>query len=142
MANVVIRRSAILAEQLGVSEEELKHYGVLGMKWGVRKSQKAIDKLTKQTDKVGRVYARGKKVKEQATSLSQGVRQQKYKLDKKIRRAQRWLDKGKKADVKGVINRYNRSPEKRQMVQDYMHSLKKHTTQLDELRLQLIDMRV
>lgn len=42
------------------SEEELKHYGVLGMKWGVRRQEK---KLAKAKSKLRKEKARRKKMK-------------------------------------------------------------------------------
>ena len=122
--------------------EELKHYGVIGMKWGKTLRGYASRSLTRQTNKVARGYDKGRETKEKASEISRRVRKEKYKLERKIKRASKYLDKASKADAQKIINRYNKDPEKRALVEDYMKTLKMHSTTMEKLRMDLIDIRL
>lgn len=131
MANKVIRSNMT---------EELKHYGVLGMKWGVRKAQYKSNSLTRKVRKTTKRFDKGKDP--DTTKISKKVRRQKYKMDKAIRRADKFLAKNKKANAKDIVNRYNRDPAKKKAVEKYMKDLKIQANTLAELRMQLIDIRI
>ena len=123
--------------------EVVQHYGKLGMKWGKRLATGKTNSLEKKVGKMVRRYDRGKDVdREDVGNLSRKVRQHKARIDRKVKRAQRFLDKGAKADAKQIVNRFNKDPEKKAMVKDYMDSIRSNTARLDELRLSLIDIRV
>lgn len=141
MGNQLVKKPDIM-ELYENQSEELKHYGVLGMKWGVRRANRKAMKLEKKTRKTIRRYDKGKLEKDELDELSRKVRSTKFKFDKKVRRAERWLAKAQKADSRGVVNRFNKDPEKRKMVEDYMNSIKESSTTLAELRLQLVDARL
>ena len=132
MANKVIRST--------MTEEELKHYGVLGMKWGIRKAQYTSNSLTRKVRKTTKRFDKGKNP--DTTKISKKVRKQKYRMDRAIKRADRFLAKNKKANANDVVNRYNKDPAKKKAVEKYMKDLKIQANTLAELRMQLIDIRV
>ncbi len=132
MANQIVRSN--------LTEEELKHYGVLGMKWGVRKTNYQTQSLTKKVHSTTRKFDRGKNP--ETTKLSKKVRKRKYKVDRSIKRADRFLKKSRQADAKALINRYNRDPAKKLAVERYMKDMKNSSVTLSELRMQLVDIRI
>ena len=94
-----------------VSEEELKHYGVIGMKWGVRrgntakaysKASKKFDKLSKKADKK-QTKANKKLAKAQKAMYGWSNRNRQrakwkagraqFKADKITKKAARWFNK-------------------------------------------------
>ena len=91
---------------------------------------------------MARGYDKGRETKEKASEISRRVRKEKYKLERKIKRASKYLDKASKADAQKIINRYNKDPEKRALVEDYMKTLKMHSTTMEKLRMDLIDIRL
>lgn len=120
--------------------DELKHYGVLGMKWGVRKADRKAASLSRKVAKTVKKHDKGKDVT--TADLSKRVRKEKYKVERAIKRAERFIARSTKADTKQIANRYNRSPEKKSQVENYIKSMNLNATTLSELRMQLIDIRV
>lgn len=123
-----------------ISDDEIKHYGVMGMKWGVRKANYKTQALSKKVRATVRRFDRGKEP--DTRRISRKVRSQKYRVDSTIKRAERFLSKNDKANAKEIINRYNRDPNKRAAVEDYIKSMKVNSVALSELRLELIDIRI
>ena len=124
-------------------DDELQHYGVRGMKWGVQRARSKTVGLDVKVKKQIRRYDRGKNVsKDELARLSKKVRRHKYNIERKVARANRFIIKSEKSDVKGLVNRYNRDTLKNDAVQEYMDNLKANRATLDELRLQLMDVRI
>lgn len=92
-----------------MNEEELKHFGVVGMKWGVRKNpsktyakaskklsklDKKVEKRTSKVDKAIRTYNRSAygfgpfRNVEKATAK---VGKAQYKQEKALRKADKWM---------------------------------------------------
>lgn len=132
MANKVIRSN--------MTEEELKHYGVIGMKWGQHKAKFKTNRTQRRVRIISKRFDRG--WQPDTTSASRRVRRQKFKIEKGIKRTQRFLKRAKKADAENIINRFNKNPNKRVAVEKYMKELQTYSTTLTELRMQLIDIRL
>lgn len=119
---------------------EIKHYGVLGMKWGIRKSDRKTRRLAGQVRGTVKKFDKGKDPDVQ--NISKKVRRQKYKTERSIQKVERFLAKNAKANAQGIVNRYNKDPRKKALAENYIKSMNLNVTTLAELRLQLIDIRV
>lgn len=131
-----------MANKVVVSKrtDELQHFGVLGMRWGVIRATSKSRKLTKKVTKTVKKFNKGKNP--ETVKISKKVRVQKYRMDKAIRKAEKFLLKNKMANADKVINRFNRDPAKKKVVEGYLKAVKAESMLLSELRMQLIDIRI
>ena len=126
-----------------ITQSELAHMGVKGMKWGVRRSNRKTESLSKSVRKLTKRYDKGKDIDDdKVSSISKKVRNHKHRTEVRIKRAQRFLAKSNKADANQIINRFNKDPNKKAAVENYIKSLKINSETLSDLRLELIDIRI
>lgn len=125
-----------------MSSNDVVHYGVLGMKWGIRRAQKKVRKLERRSKKLIRRYEKGKIEKEELEKLSAQVRKQNNKISKGLRKARKFLDKVKESRAKDLINRYTRNPEKIKAMKEYLKEMKIEQLKISEVRTQLMDARI
>ena len=88
------------------NQDELAHYGVVGMKWGVRKGNytKAYKKATKKAGKLEKKYnkANAKAAKANAKMSKNSTFKSNKKLLKRMRKAHKLSAKAAKAELRGA----------------------------------------
>lgn len=135
--NVVVVRDA---------NGELKHYGIKGMKWDKDRVEKKTDKLEKLVTKT--VDRRENKsgirltvTDEDLTSIEAKVQIEKEKVDKKIAKAQEFVDKQKKIMSSNSPIKILAPEKKRKAVEQYLASLKMSSTTLSKLKTQMSNIK-
>lgn len=73
----------IAVHRTGDSNEELQHYGVKGMRWGVRRASKALSKATTREDKV-KAVAKLQKHREKASKEVAKLQKKHPKLEQSV----------------------------------------------------------
>lgn len=126
------------------NDAELAHIGVLGMRWGTRRSEKRTNKLAKKVDKSMRKFDRGKKGVTGETFREQSVkvRSEAYKTNKRMARMNRYLDKRKGETVDRLIFKSKVDPQKVAMVKEYLARNQVTSKTLSEVRSSLIDIKI
>jgi hypothetical protein len=127
-----------------MSETELEHVGIMGMRWGTRRSQKKTDKLVKRIDKTMQKFDSGKRGVTAGTfrEKSRQVRKETYKTNKRIARMNRYLNRTKDESVNNIIFKLKKDPQKVAMVKDYLARNAITTKRLSEVRLSLMDIKI
>lgn len=85
------------------NESELKHYGVLGMKWGVRKDpkkayEKAKKKMAKLDDKATKATRKADNSYYSFFTSKRRAKKLRWKADRRIYKAAKWYE-----DVRSVL---------------------------------------
>ena len=145
----ILEQSAIGPYLDSLSDEALMHYGVLGMKWGVRRATRNRNKLEKQTRKYEKQYHKGKQINNKA--FLKTVRRQRkfsYKTNKMITKITKFLNKnadGSMSTSSNWLRRNKYTPEKMEQARSYLETsniLKSDyrdiASRLDSLKLDFI----
>jgi hypothetical protein len=122
----------------------LKHIGIMGMRWGTRKSQKKTDKLTKSVDRSIHKFDAGRRGVTAGTfrEKSRKVRKETYKTNKRIARMNSYLNRTKDESVNNKIFKFKKDPQKIAKVKDYLARNQITTKRLSEVRTSLIDIKI
>lgn len=125
-----------------IVDGELMHYGVLGMKWGVRRGrsaqayEKASKKLTRISNKVDKRQRKANKKLAKAQRAKYGwstrnaekakwkAGRAQYKADKSMKKAVKWMDKMEKT-FKGTNVKLSQS--QKDLGKKYIDQLKKRS---------------
>lgn len=127
-----------------INPEELSHFGTLGMRWGTRRGQKEINKLTKKIDKSVKRFDNGSRRITANTfrDHSRVSRKQTYKANKRIARMEKYLNQVKGESVNNLLFKWEKNPKKVAQVKDYLAKTQIQTKKLSELRTSLVDVKL
>ena len=133
MANKLIT-SAML------EENNISHFGIIGMRWGIRRASKKVSSLTKKQNKLTKRFDNGEKISDsEFGNLSEKIRKQRRTYNRGISKAERFLAKVDKADAEETVDRYNRDKLKQMQAEAYVASLKDQIVKLNKLQTNLTD---
>jgi hypothetical protein len=77
----------------------LRHYGVVGMSWHIRRGEKRVTKLSKKTDKMlDKIDRKRKFDPDQIRNQNMKVRQLDYKNNKRIKKIKKYLNNERLVD--------------------------------------------
>lgn len=124
-------------------DNELRHIGIIGMKWGTRRGEKKANKINKKVDKSIRRFDYGKGVSANTfREQSRDTRKLAYKTNKRIARMNKYLDKAGKQPADKVISRWGKTPEKVAKVKDWLATNELQKSKLSEVRAKLVDVKI
>lgn len=123
---------------------ELSHFGTIGMRWGTRSGQKKITSLGKQIDKSMRKFDSGCKGVNIDTfrEYSRLTRKLTFKANKRIARMNKYLNRTKGESVNNMLVKFKKDPEKVKKVKAYLSRNEIQTKKLSEIRSSLMDIKL